>query len=173
MGNSGFEPNLQIAEHGCVHARADEGLQVVQQVVLPRLAEGEAIDREAAFKPGKSRDFPTKRQHRHMPFNPDRTLVDPVGDEIGVDRCFRSRPLEHQLPRVVGSLTATPDDRSLAFRQIETYCVSLETMNAALALLQIHWIARKIPMIDAITIGMEVETFLTDGCRGENERPER
>jgi hypothetical protein len=56
-----FEPNLQVSEHCAIHSLADKGLQIVQQVVLPRLTEGQTIDREAAFEPGEPRDFPAKR----------------------------------------------------------------------------------------------------------------
>ena len=46
-------------------------------------------------------------------------------------------------------------------------------MNATLALLKIHRIAGKIPVVDPITIGMEIEPLLTNGGGGEDERPER
>ena len=65
------------------------------------------------------------------------------------------------------------NDGGLAFCQIEAYRMALETVDTPLALLQIHWVAGKIPVADAITIRMEVETFLTHGCRGKNKRSER
>ena len=50
--------------------------------------------------------------------------------------------------------------------------MSLEAVNATFALLQIDWIAWKIPMVDTIAIGMKVQPFLADGCGGKNEGAE-
>src|SRR5579885_2272821 len=51
--------------------------------------------------------------------------------------------------------------------------MSLEAVNAALALFKIDRIAGKIPVVEPIAIRMEVEAFLTDGSGGEDEWPER
>ncbi|MNW11517.1 hypothetical protein D3C71_2089950 [compost metagenome] len=50
--------------------------------------------------------------------------------------------------------------------------MTLEAVDAAFALFEVHWVARQVPVIDAIAIGMEVQPFLADRRGSENERPE-
>src|SRR5579872_4653348 len=49
----------------------------------------------------------------------------------------------------------------------------LIAMDASFPLLQFDRVGGQIPVVNDMTIGMEVETFLTDGCRREDKRPER
>ena len=76
--------------------------------------------------------------------------------------------LEHQLPRIVRSLPTAADDSGLALGQIEAHGMALEAVDAAFALLKVHRVARQVPVIDAIAIGMEVQPFLADRRGGEN-----
>ncbi len=46
-------------------------------------------------------------------------------------------------------------------------------MDPALALLHVHRVARQVPVDDRVAVGVEVQPFLADGRRGEDERPER
>ena len=50
--------------------------------------------------------------------------------------------------------------------------MALETVDAALALLQIDGIRRQIPMHERMAIGMEIEPLLPDRSRGKNEGTE-
>lgn len=58
---------MQIAEQRSVHAVASQSLQVVEQIVLTRLAEGQAIDCEAALEPGESRVMLSQLMRRQNP----------------------------------------------------------------------------------------------------------
>lgn len=65
-------------------------MEVVQQIVLPVLAEGQTIDSETAFQPGEARDLAAEGQHRHTPLNTHRAFIDPIGNEVGVTGSFGS-----------------------------------------------------------------------------------
>ena len=49
---------MQIAKHRAIHTRANESLQRFQKIILAVLAEGQAIDRDAALEPSQARNFP-------------------------------------------------------------------------------------------------------------------
>ena len=51
--------------------------------------------------------------------------------------------------------------------------MALVPVNAAFALLQIGWIARQVPMHQAMAPGIEVQSFLAGRGAGEQEGPER
>ncbi|WP_271669701.1 hypothetical protein [Bradyrhizobium sp. CCBAU 51627] len=53
--------------------------------------------------------------------------------------------------------------------QVQTDGVVLETMDALFTLLQVDRIARQISVVDAVAIWMEIETFLPDRSRSQNE----
>jgi hypothetical protein len=44
LSGAWFEPNLEVVKNRRIDTRACKSLQVVQQIVLPRLTKGQAID---------------------------------------------------------------------------------------------------------------------------------
>jgi hypothetical protein len=68
---------------------------VVQQVVLSWLPEGESVERQTSFQPGKALDFVTERQHGNAPFYANGALVNPIGYEIGINETLGSIAREH------------------------------------------------------------------------------
>lgn len=64
-------------------------------------------------------------------------------------------------------------DEGLLLRHIHSYRVVLESMNTSLALFQFNGIGREILIKQPMTIEMEIASFLTDRCCGQNERMKR
>lgn len=56
--------------------------------------------------------------------------------------------------------------------KVQPDCMVFVTVDAAFALLHVDRITRQVPVDDAVAIWMEIQPFLPDGCRRQNERLE-
>ena len=168
----GLETNLQLFQF-VSGQRFAQISQVGKEVVLAWLSKRESICGNALLEPCQARDFPAVRKERHPALDLDWTVVKPIGNEVAVD--WRGGPCggKHRSPRICWRHAAASDCRCLAGRDVEANCMAFVAMHASFALFQVDRIARQIPVVEPMAVRMEVESFLSDRCGRQHERPER
>lgn len=148
-------------------------MQILQQIFLSWLTECEAIEGQAPFEPFQSAHLAAEWERWNAPFNLNRPLIDPIGDEVGIDRSFSARGVEHDLPGVAITRARAAHDIGLIICQIEADRMAFEAMNPSLALFEINRIAGQIPVIKPIAVGVKIESFLADRCGRQSEGTKR
>lgn len=99
--------------------------QILQEIVLPGLPEGKAIDRDALFKPSQASDFAAVGQHRHSTLYFRWAVADPIGHKITLNSSLLSGSCEHCCPGVLRRLALPANGTGIV--------ESPETLNNALA----------------------------------------
>ena len=70
--------------------------------------------------------------------------------------------IKYLLPYITASVPIGKCGSPVRCSQIASYRVPLVSVHPSLALFQVHWITRKIPVYDSMAPRMEVKTFLTN-----------
>ena len=150
-------------------------MQQRDQLLLAGLPEDDPIGCELALQPLERLDLRRVRQLRHVPLHPVLTRCDPVGNQVAGAGGPRRRvgQLEHQPPDVVARTPRCEGVENVGGSDIASDGMALVTVNTPLALLEIHRIARKIPVDQAVAPGMEIEPFLPNRRAGEHEGQRR
>ena len=141
---------MQVGEIFCRHGGSHEAVKILKQVFLTRLPEREAIDGQAPLEPLESSDLATEREHGHAAFDLHRTFVNPVGNEVRVIFGLGASCVEHDLPGIIVICLPPTHHVDLPMRQIEADGVTLEAVDAPLALLEIDGISGQVPVIEPI-----------------------
>jgi hypothetical protein len=89
--------------------------------------------------------------------------VNPVGDEIRIiGRPVTFPGVEEPLPRVTTGILRLREPVPVG--EIFPHGMSLVTVHAAFALLQVHGVRGQIPVDDRVAVRVEVQPFLPDGA---------
>src|SRR4051812_43712710 len=96
--------------------------------------------------------------------------IDPEGDQIrGAIRSIVDCASEQRLPRIgiVGSFW-----NPILLREVLAHGMPLVAMHTTLSLLEIDRVRWKVPVDHCVAVWMEIQAFLPNGRRGEDEGPE-
>jgi hypothetical protein len=137
------------------------------------LPKHQAVGRKGAPELRKPFHLSAEWEEWDVPLDPGGAVIDPKRFNVsefampGIPDGFG----KHRGPRV--SYPARERRGTVPFSNVLADRVALVAVNTAFTLLQIDRIGRKVPVDDGVAILMEVEAFLADRCRRQNERPER
>lgn len=144
----------------------------LQQVLLPRLPEGEAVEPALASKPPLLRRVPTQPGVRYPAIDPGLARVDPRRPQlVHVGWTIPSGGVKQCWPRV--ARIAGQSDRPVSHRHVLAHCMALVAIHPPLAQIQVDDIGRLVPVHKRVKPPVEVDALLADGRAGEQEGPER
>ena len=149
---------------------------MIDKFSLPRLTEGKTVDGEGAENVIQSALVETERIEGDDPFDSGAMscLDVPVGDEFTFssrDSFFPVRKLKEVVPRIIVGCESLLRESSAIFRShLLAYHEALVAIDATFTLFQVNGVSGQVPMHDAATVGVKVETLLADRGGGENER---
>ena len=153
----------------------EEGLvEQRQKFFLARLTEDDAVGGELTLEAVERLDLCRVRELRDVALHLVFAGSDPVRHQVAgiVGAGGPLGELEDQAPDVITGAPGPECVQAVGSGDVTADGVALVPMDAALALLEVHGIARKVPVDEAVAPGVEVEPFLPDGRTGQHEGPE-
>ena len=132
------EIHRRVFESGNIDAG---GVRQRDRLLLPGLPEDDSMGHELTLQALERLDLRGVRRSRHMPLHPVFTLATQCGASPA------------RAPRPQGG-------ESMGGSEVPVDGMTLVAVNPRLALVQVHRIARQVPVDQAVAPGMEVETLL-------------
>src|ERR1039457_911444 len=153
----------------CARTIDSSTFQEVQEVLLARLPEGEPVEGEVILEGHDFRGIPAKRIVDELTLDPERAGIDPVGRELAEMGGLVAGGVVSGFPwvRFLRGHHADP----VAGRDVAAHGMAAEPVDAAFALLEVHWVGRQVPVHNCVAPPVEIDALLADTRRGEHKRP--
>lgn len=146
-------------------------LEDLEQVLLSGLAEGQPVEGQVVLEPSVPGGVGAQRIREDGPMDARRPRVHPV-------RCKFPKISTLVEAQLVGGVPWIDDSRgknsgSMPVSDVAADGQTAIAIHSALALLEVHWVRRRVPVDDRAAPPVEVDPFLAHARSRQNPRPER